>query len=471
MSLSLLLLAGIVVLALNAAAFAEPDEVQLWPGEAPGSEGVENIERTEGARVFDVTVPTLRYYPADKDKATGTAVVVCPGGGYSRLAMVHEGYDVAKWLNSLGVTAVLLKYRCGKGLPDRDSVAKMCVPDGMRAVRTVRGKAEELGVDPRRIGMMGFSAGANLASRLVARMDEASPDSDDPIERISCRPDFAALIYAPIAGLGPDTINDRTPPVFMVHAANDSIPNTECAQLFIDLYKAGVPAELHVFASGGHGFGLGNRGGAVTAWPALFAAWLSEMEKNQGTWNVDYLEPLGGEAKAVIEAGTTVAYKDYDKKPQTARAATANANKAGELMSEWSEANLGRRVGYAFCYLRSDKDQKIKCHFGSDDEAKIWIGGKLVCSNDRARDFEPRKDTFEAELVEGLNPVLIKVSQRSGMWRFRFEAFGDPARTPDDTGAESGTKPINDLQSTGVVSKWNVLNFHLVKAAPTPRPE
>jgi len=459
-----LLAAGLAVLAASGAVMAaDPPEQRLWAGDAPGSEGVKNTERSEGARTYDVTVPTLTVYRAPKDTTTGTAIVVCPGGAFRRLATAHEGHDVAKWLNSLGVTAAVLKYRVGKQIKSSADVERLSVADGMRAIRTLRAKAAALGVRPDRVGIMGFSAGGNLAGRLVARMNELDADAADPIDRLSCRPDFAVLVYASIRTLDERTVTRKTPPIFMIHAANDRVPNDGCAKLFLALYKAKVPAELHIFTTGGHGFGLGNRGGAVAAWPKLFALWLSESEKFQNTFRPDYLAPIGGQAKAVLTPGATVAYKDLHGDKQVATARAVRANKDGVVASAWRRETLGRRIGYAFCYLRSDTDQQVRCHFGSDDEARVWINGKLVCENDAPRELRARDDSFDVRLTKGLNPVMVKASQRSGTWAFKLEA---PARPPAAQPAAPPGAPVNDLREDGVVPNWVTLTLHIEKLNP-----
>lgn len=476
---------SVLFVAADSMAAARPPEENLWPGEAPGSQGVANTERTERDRIFDVTVPTLRYYPAPKDKATGTAIVVCPGGAFRRLAMKHEGYDVAEWLNSLGVTAVLLKYRVGKQIKTGADIERLSVADGKRAIRTVRSKAAQLGVDPDRIGIMGFSAGGALASRLIANMDDGKPDAADPIERMSCRPAFGVLLYTPVRKLNAKTITSRTPPIFMVHAANDSIPNVTCAELFVNLYRAGVSAELHIFSTGGHGFGLGNRGGAVAAWPKLFATWLTDREKYQVTFSRDYLSAIGGQESAVLTPDMTVAYKDRDGKEHLAKVAAAGANADGVVTTGWDPDKLGRSIGYAFCYLRSDKDQQVQCYVGSDDEVRVWINGQLVDSNDTPRRLKARADGFTVHLTRGLNPVMVKASQRTATWAFKFEAL-PPSESASSAAAAAGKaavsgkgggsaaagpagpagssdEPINDIRPDGMVANWLAITFQVDK--------
>jgi len=455
--------------AVGAEEAAEPVVERLWDGDAPGSQGAENIERVENLRppddprgpsrrIYDVSVPTLTWYPAPAKKATGTAVIVCPGGAFKRLAIDHEGHDVAKWLNTLGVTAALLKYHVGKQSGGADPVP-LAVADGKRAVRLVRSKADKLNIRPDRIGMMGFSAGAILISRLLGEMDDGDPKAADPIDRLSCRPDFVAMMYGRARGLDEKTITRRLPPVFMVHAADDSIPNEQYAWLWTQLYRAKVSAELHIFATGGHGFGLGVRGGSVAAWPTLFANWLELNEKLQGTFTPDYLGPLGGEAKAVFTTGTKLSYKDAAGKDKQAAVKPVKAGDDGVVFSGW-DSGRGRKITYAFCRLRSDKARKVQCYFGSDDEARVWVNGECVWRTDYPRPCKPRQDSFTIELKEGLNPVMVKVSQRTMTWAFILEAIAAGAETPA-AGADEASQAVNDLRPDGRIENWLVMTLDI----------
>ncbi|MFN3651583.1 MAG: alpha/beta hydrolase [Armatimonadota bacterium] len=263
---------------------ARPTPVPLWPGGAPGAVGQEAAD-----------VPTLAYYPAPKDRNTGAAVVVCPGGGYGGLAE-HEGHPVAVWLNSIGVNAVVLRYRHAPRY--RHPVP---LQDAARAVRTVRARAAEQGIDPQRIGILGFSAGGHLASTLSTHFDAGKPGAEDPIERQSSRPDFSILIYPVIslresfthAGsrnnlLGPNPpaelvdllsnerqVTPQTPPAFLVHSHQDTVVPPENSLYYtLALRKAGVPSELHMFEKGQHGFGLALNDPDLSAWPRACEKWL-----------------------------------------------------------------------------------------------------------------------------------------------------------------------------------------------------
>jgi acetyl esterase/lipase len=255
----------------------------LWPGGAPGAQG--NTPED---------IPTLTPYLPPKEKATGAAVVICPGGGYQHLAD-HEGRPVAEWLNTLGVAAFVLKYRLG---PRYQHPAML--QDAARALRTVRARASEWGVDPKRIGILGFSAGGHLASTLGTHFDAGNASASDPIERVSSRPDLLILIYPVITmrelthagskrnllGAQPtpelvallsneEHVTKETPPTFLVHTANDPAVPVENSMMFASaLRRAGVPFELHVYERGPHGFGLGGNDPVLSTWPARCADWL-----------------------------------------------------------------------------------------------------------------------------------------------------------------------------------------------------
>jgi acetyl esterase/lipase len=286
---------NLAVLALGTTLFAAqgdaPKVEMLWPRGAPGAVGTEDRDR-----------PTLTVYLPPADKATGTAVVACPGGGYGALAVDHEGKAVAEWLNEHGVAAFVLKYRLG---PRYHHPAPL--QDAQRALRTVRARAAEWGVDPKRVGIWGFSAGGHLASTAATHFDDGKSDADDPIERAGCRPDFAVLCYpvitleGPYAHMGsrknllgdkPDEklveslCNDRqvtpqTPPTFLFHTNEDSgVPPENSILFYMALRKAKVPAELHVYEKGRHGVGLADgkyrapNDPVLTTWKERLADWM-----------------------------------------------------------------------------------------------------------------------------------------------------------------------------------------------------
>ena len=270
---------------------AAPDPVPLWPDGAPGAVGTE-----------DADIPTVRFYrpdPAAGDAAsTGTACIVCPGGGYGALAMDHEGHQVAVWMRKQGLTAVLLKYRLG---PRYRHPAPL--DDVTRAVRLTRSRADELGIDPDRVGVMGFSAGGHLASTIATHYDTGTAEAADPIERQSSRPSFSILAY-PVISLGSDfahkgsrknllgddpdpallasltnetQVTADTPPTFIFHTADDAAVPVKNALVYYDaLMQAGVEAELHVFRHGRHGAGFGIGSPTLGVWPALLKNWMAD---------------------------------------------------------------------------------------------------------------------------------------------------------------------------------------------------
>lgn len=270
---------------------AEDRPLDLWPGQPPGEIAAKGEERdTTGdkdnhvggkrlIRLGNVSRPTLTVYRPAKDKDTGAAVVVCPGGGYNILAMDLEGTEVCRWLNTLGVTGVLLKYRVPR--PKQGAVHQPALSDAQRAVRLVRSRAKEWGIDPKRIGVLGFSAGGHLAAMTATSFDRPAYERIDATDEVSARPDFAVLVYpAYLTNKMKDALSDEvkvtkaTPPTFLVHAADDPIPAEGSVLLFQALKKAGVKAELHVYESGGHGYGLRPTDRPVTRWPTLAEGWL-----------------------------------------------------------------------------------------------------------------------------------------------------------------------------------------------------
>jgi acetyl esterase/lipase len=203
--------------------------------------------------------------------------VICPGGGYQILAMDLEGEEIAAWLNSIGVTGTVLKYR----VPARKDQPRYEAPlqDAQRAVSLVRSKATEWKVDPARIGILGFSAGGHLSATASTNFDKRHYESIDAVDQISCRPDFTVLVYPAYLSegtqLNPEIrVNAQTPPVFFVHAGDDRISSENSVAMYLALKHAGVPAELHAYATGGHGFGLRPSAHPASTWPARCAEWM-----------------------------------------------------------------------------------------------------------------------------------------------------------------------------------------------------
>ena len=256
--------------------------ITLWSAGAPGAIGQQAED-----------IPTLTPF-IPREKLSGASVIVCPGGGYTRLAD-HEGRPVAEWLNSLGITAFVLKYRHGPRYHHPSPLQ-----DAARAIRTVRARAKEWNLDPNRIAILGFSAGGHLASTIGTHFDDGNAASPDPIERVSSRPDRLILIYPVISmrqfthagskrqllGENPpdelvvllsndEQVTKQTPPTFLVHSTDDSGVPVENSLRFVEaLRKAGVPFELHVYEHGGHGYGLGGNDPVLLSWPKRCADWL-----------------------------------------------------------------------------------------------------------------------------------------------------------------------------------------------------
>ena len=273
-------------MAVSQAVAEEPKVLPLWPGGVPGSKG--NDPKLD--------IPTLTVYPAPANKAAGSAVVICPGGGYGGLAVDHEGVQVADWLNKNGIMAVILRYRLG---PRYHHPAML--DDAGRAIRTVRFHAKDWGIEPNKIAILGFSAGGHLASTAGTHFDAGKADAKDPIDRLSSRPDRMILLYPvialatpfghggslknllgenPPADLVESLSNERqvtpeTPATFLAHTNEDTGVPPENSLLFaMALRKAKVPLELHLFEKGRHGLGLGGDNAAFSAWPALCVEWL-----------------------------------------------------------------------------------------------------------------------------------------------------------------------------------------------------
>ena len=263
----------------------------LWPKGAPGAPANPPAEADKTTakdgliagkpviRLGNVSSPTLTIY-APKQKNTGAAVVVFPGGGYSILAIDLEGTEVCDWLNSAGVTCVLVKYRVPNTGPYPKSPAAL--QDAQRAVGIVRSRAAEWHVDPNRIGVLGFSAGAHLSAALSTHFEKRLYDTVDAADRVSCRPDFAVIVYPGYLALAEKNfeanadipVTSQTPPSFIVQAEDDPVHVENAVVYFMALKNAKVPAELHIYAAGGHGYGLRRTALPVTTWPTSVLVWM-----------------------------------------------------------------------------------------------------------------------------------------------------------------------------------------------------
>jgi acetyl esterase/lipase len=236
--------------------------------------------------VTNVTKPTLTVYPAPKNTNTGVAMLICPGGGYHNLFWDLHGEEVAGWLNSIGVTGIILKYRCPRRPgEEKTEPAPGPLQDAQRAVSLVRSKAKEWGIDPNKIGMVGFSAGGHLAGATATHFDKRRYEPQDDIDKISCRPDFAIMLYSGYLKakdrdeLAPGMrVPAGTPPILLVHASDDPVsPVEHSVIMYLALKRAGVPTEMHLYATGGHPFGVRQRGLPCDTWPARCEDWLRSL--------------------------------------------------------------------------------------------------------------------------------------------------------------------------------------------------
>jgi len=275
---------------LTSFAFAEDHaELEIWPGDLPAGSvqmAPKMITKLKSEltqeRIRFVERATLTVYPAPKKIANGCAIIICPGGGYNILAWPKEGLEVAEWFNSIGVTAFVLKYRVPRRNPDKIHWEPM--QDVQRAIRFVRHRAKQWNIDPERIGTLGFSAGGHLTVMSGVQYKTKSYDRVDEADDLSCRPDFICPIYAAylgdkyndrVAELGPlVTVTKDTPPTFMAVTWDDSMRGAQSALLFARLRERGVPAELHAYAKGGHGYGMRPSDNPVSKWNEQLHAWL-----------------------------------------------------------------------------------------------------------------------------------------------------------------------------------------------------
>jgi endo-1,4-beta-xylanase len=260
----------------------QPKEIPLWPNGAPGSEGKsgpEAVRVTEsGERVVSsVHQPSITPYLPPKEKATGAAVIIAPGGGHRELWTDHEGHNIARYLSARGVAAFVLKYRLAREANSTYTVDDHAMADMRRAIRLVRSRALEWNINQSRVGVMGFSAGGELAALASMSFDGGNKETADAIERESSRPDFQALIY-PGSSRRFAPIKD-SPPVFIVCGYKDRPDISQgMAEVYLKFKQVGVPAELHIYGSAGHGFGMRDKNtDAAGKWPARFEEWLGDL--------------------------------------------------------------------------------------------------------------------------------------------------------------------------------------------------
>lgn len=289
----------IALVTLSLSAMSQDLKLKVWPNGAPDSNGLTVPEETyEGRRVRNVSEAELYVYFPKKEINTGAAIVICPGGGYMIEAMDHEGYEMAEWLATQGVTGIVLKYRLPYGHE------QIPLKDAQRALRIVRQKAAEWVINPEKIGIAGSSAGGHLASTAGTRFDLGNQNASDPLEKISCRPDFMLLLYPVITFneefghmgsrvnlIGPGNkwelvekysnelqVTAQTPPTFFILADDDGgVPPRNSIEFYLAMKKFKIPAEMHIFSKGGHGFGMTKKNLPVDQWPELFAQWMKQQ--------------------------------------------------------------------------------------------------------------------------------------------------------------------------------------------------
>jgi acetyl esterase/lipase len=259
---------------------AQQTSIKLWPKGAPGSPANPSPEAVrlnpDGEHIVsNIQEPSILVYLPGKDVATGAAVIVAPGGGHAELWMDHEGYAVAEWLSSHGVAAFVLKYRLAREKGSSYTIEGTELADMQRAIRTVRSRSQEWGIDPARIGVMGFSAGGELAALASTRYDEGQPSSDDPVERSSSRPNFQALLYPAIPH--DPRLTAETPRAFLACGGNDRPDISQgLAEFYLALSRLHVSTELHIYAGVAHGFGVRKTNPPpVSGWTELFLEWLN----------------------------------------------------------------------------------------------------------------------------------------------------------------------------------------------------
>lgn len=268
----------LLLLLASFATRAQPLVVPLWPKGAPGFENRRNEpEQAKDYWIKNIHNPSITVFLPPKEKATGAAVIICPGGGHRELVYNAEGVEPAVYLNSIGVAAFVLKYRLSREENSPYSLDKHPRQDAYRAVRLVRSRAKEWGIDPARLGMLGFSAGGEVVAMVAYADGRGDAKAADPVDRLNGKPDFQMLIYPGPLGI-PDSVGATAPPAFLLAANNDVCCSEPIVRLLKGYRAAHVPVEVHLYTQGSHGFNMGQRSklASIGTWPQRMADWLAD---------------------------------------------------------------------------------------------------------------------------------------------------------------------------------------------------
>ncbi len=387
-----LMLAIFLLLGISGAAAADHEQILLWPDGAPGAEGNDVIDR-----------PALTIHLAAPKNNTGAAVVVNPGGGYRILASDHEGLQVARWLNSVGINAFVLRYRLRPKYGP-----SFALLDAQRAVRYVRSRSREIGIDPSRIGMLGFSAGGHLTTAAGTSFDGGDPDASDPIERVSSRPDFLAPVYAAVSGKllrgNTQTYNDTaakvtaaTPPTFLMHTHTDPVVTPKHSLVFYQaLLDAGVSAEMHVFAFGPHGTGLAPGDPDLGQWPGLLHGWLRRQGFLTDAERVEVSGAVLLDGKPLYWGWVTLLPKNDNHPPATAYMGRRSEGKFKIA------ADVGPSVGR----------HRVEVHRVAADFSDPTGGSYSMENAEKFTKKSPGGDDLVVQIASGVNEVKIEIATK-----------------------------------------------------------
>jgi acetyl esterase/lipase len=441
--LGVALLAALLPLPAALPADDAAPEVPLWPDGAPGFESrkdekeVKNVRNGGEYTVTNVHNPSLTVFLPPKEKATGAAVVICPGGGHRELWMLHEGVNEAKWLSERGIAAFVLKYRLAREKGSPYKIAEHALQDGQRAVRLVRSRAKEWGVDPHRVGLMGFSAGGEVTALVCNNPDKGKPDAADPVERQGCRPDFQALVYSGPQGIVRQTVAKEMPPTFIVVGDNDNFAGY-LTEHYLALKKAGVPAELHVYAGAGHGFGF--RGiderRPVTTWIQRFEEFLGAQGVLKAAAPAKPPAPAGlfedhGDVGTVLHPGSVT----FDPAARTYTVAGSGENMWGTRDAfhyVWKKASGDLALTADVSFLGEGKEPHrkaclvIRQGLGADD---AYVDAALHGDGLTSLQFREAKGGATHEIQANVSaPARLRIEKRGRYVRLYLAAKGEELR-------------------------------------------